>query len=247
MFNPSTEAEGQITFGHLVGIREVKPGRKLELLPYAGGSAEYIAVPQRTDVPFANPFQNGSAYLGNAGLDIKYRLTSNLTLDATVNPDFGQVEVDPAVINLTAFETRFAERRPFFIEGAEIFQFGDDAAQLLYSRRIGRAPQGSASSAAVYDLTPSATTILGAAKLSGKTSGGWSLGMLNAVTARERASWLDAQATESELEVEPLTQLHGGPREPRAERGADLRWSAAHGGPPRSLLVATGRQKLAVS
>ena len=90
-----------------------------------GGSAEYIAVPRSADVPFANPFQSGSDYFGNAGMDLKYRLTSNLTLDATINLDFGQVEVGPAVINLTAFETRFEERRPFFIEGAEIFEFGE--------------------------------------------------------------------------------------------------------------------------
>ena len=143
-------------------------------------------------------------------MDIKYRLTSNLTLDGTVNPDFGQVELDPAVINLTAFETRYDERRPFFVEGAEIFEFGERAPQILYSRRIGRAPQGSAPDEAIYDLTPGTTTILGAAKLTGKTANGWSLALLDAVTDREMASWRDDQNVEDRFEVEPLTNYFAG-------------------------------------
>src|SRR6185503_1960742 len=122
---------------------------------------------QNTQVNFNNPFRSGSDYFGNAGMDLKYKITSNLTFDGTVNPDFGQVEVDPAVINLTAFETRFQEKRPFFIEGADIFNFGEDAAQILYSRRIGRPPHGTAPGSAIYSLTPTATTILGAGKLTG--------------------------------------------------------------------------------
>ena len=105
-------------------------------------------------------------YATGFGGDVKFRLTSNFTLDATINPDFGQVEVDPAVLNLSAFETRYDERRPFFVEGAEIFRFGSMLArdaQLLYSRRIGRAPQGSVSSDAAYSETPQIATILGAA------------------------------------------------------------------------------------
>lgn len=210
VFKPKDEPDGQTNFGHLIGLSGIKPGRKLEFLPYAGGSAEYVAVPKNDDVSFGNPFRSGSDYFGNAGMDLKYGLTSNLTLDATVNPDFGQVEVDPAVINLTAFETRFEERRPFFVEGAEIFDFGEDAAQILYSRRIGRSPHGSAPSGAAYDLTPQATTILGAAKLTGKTASGWSLAALDAVTSREMASWRDDENNESELEVEPLTNYFAG-------------------------------------
>ena len=209
-FTPRTEPPGQHNFGHLVGIRGIKPGRRLELLPYLAGSAEYVAVPQNADVGFENPFRSGSDYFGNAGLDLKYRLTSNLTVDGTVNPDFGQVEVDPAVINLTAFETRFDERRPFFVEGAEIFEFGENAPQILYSRRIGRAPHGSAPNEAIYELTPRSTTILGAAKLTGKTANGWSLALLDAVTSQETASWRSESNVASETEVEPLTNYLAG-------------------------------------
>ena len=209
-FTSRTEPPGQHNFGHLVGIRGIKPGRKLELLPYLGGSAEYVAVPQNTDVGFEDPFRSGSDYFGNAGLDLKYGLTSNLTLDGTINPDFGQVEVDPAVINLTTFETRFDERRPFFVKGAEIFEFGENAPQILYSRRIGRAPHGSVPNEAIYNLTPRATTILGAAKLTGKTANGWSLALLDAVTSQEMASWRSVSNVESEIEVEPLTNYLAG-------------------------------------
>jgi hypothetical protein len=223
-FTPTTEPTGQITFGHLVGISGIRPGRKLELLPYAGGSAEYVDVAQSSEVSWENPFRSGSDYFGNAGLDLKYKVTSNLTLDGTVNPDFGQVEVDPAVINLTAFETRFEERRPFFVEGAEIFQFGDRGAQLFYSRRIGRPPRGSAPGAAVYDLTPNTTTILGAGKLTGKTANGWSLAVLEAVTSREHATWRDTANVERELEVEPLANYFAG----RARR--EMRGGQSHVG-----------------
>jgi hypothetical protein len=167
-YTQSTDPPGQHNFGHLVGIRGIRPGRKLELLPYAGGSAEYLDIPQSAEVSWANPFRSGSDYFANAGLDLKYKLTSNLTLDGTINPDFGQVELDPAVINLTAFETRFAERRPFFVEGAEIFEFGEAGSQLFYSRRVGRAPRGSAPSAAVYDQAPATTTISGPPSSAGR-------------------------------------------------------------------------------
>lgn len=217
-FTLKDQPQGKLTFGHLTGLRGIKPGRPLELLPYVGGSAEYTTVPRNSNASFDNPFRSGSDYFGNGGLDLKYRLTSNLTLDGTVNPDFGQVEVDPAVINLTAFETRFSERRPFFVEGAEIFEFGEDAPEILYSRRIGRQPHGTVPGEAVYDLTPSATTILGAAKLSGKSASGWSLAALNAVTAREQAYWRDIQDTEDRIEVEPLTNYFAG-RARREMRG----------------------------
>jgi hypothetical protein len=149
----------------------------------------------------------------DVGLDLKYRLASNVTLDATVNPDFGQVELDPSVINLTAFETRFDEARPFFVEGADIFGFSEGGPggstgrppQLLYSRRIGASPTGSAPSAAAYSDVASATTILGAAKVTGRTEGGWSLGMLEAVTDEETARYVDASQSSGEVVVEPRT------------------------------------------
>ena len=212
-FTPKLERGGVARYGHLSGIRGIGGGKKLELLPYIGMSAEYIPQSQSSDVIFENPFRSGSDYFGRAGLDMKYRLGSNLTMDATVNPDFGQVEVDPAVINLTAFETRFQERRPFFVEGAEIFEFGRGgpggstgrAPQIFYSRRIGRRPQGGVSSDAVYSDAPGATTIRGAAKITGKVSGGWSLGLLDAVTGAESAHYIDDGGLDGSSIIEPAT------------------------------------------
>ena len=148
------------------------------------------------------------------GVDVKYRLTPNLTLNATLNPDFGQVEVDPAEVNLSAFETQFGERRPFFTEGADIFDFGRGstgpgslARNVFYSRRVGRKPQiGAPTSRA--DL-PGQAAILGAAKLSGKT-GGWSLGVLDALTREERALWRDDEGAEQSGVAEPLTHYFVG-------------------------------------
>ena len=209
-FTPRSEPRGVARYGHLEGIEGIAQGRRLEILPFVTARAEYVQVPRSEVAPFANPFRGGSEYFGNAGLDLKYRVGTNLTLDATVNPDFGQVELDPAVINLTAFETRFAEKRPFFVEGAEIFRFGDTGgrpggteAQLVYSRRIGRTPQGSVPDEAEYSDIPGSTTILGAMKLSGKSAGGWSVGILNAVADRVRASWMDAEGRGQTAEVEP--------------------------------------------
>jgi hypothetical protein len=145
---------------------------------------------------------------------MKWGLSSNLTVSATVNPDFGQVEVDPAVVNLTAFETFFDEKRPFFLEGSQIFNnfgrggandywgFNNSEPQIFYSRRIGRAPQLAASGD--YVDAPTATTILGAAKLTGKTSGRWSLGLLQAITGEETAR-TSVGGLGSRAVVEPLT------------------------------------------
>ncbi|MEX0912834.1 MAG: DUF5916 domain-containing protein, partial [Gemmatimonadota bacterium] len=212
-FTPRSERGGVARFGHLVGIENIVQGKRLELLPYVGGRAEYTEIARNDGAQFANPYRSGSDYFGNAGLDLKYRVTSNVTLDATLNPDFGQVEVDPAVINLTAFETRFDEKRPFFIEGAEIFDFGTGGgggSQLLYSRRIGRTPQGSIPGSAVYSDAPGSTTILGALKLTGKTPSGWSLGALNAVTGEESASYITGASEHGEAIVEPLTNYFTG-------------------------------------
>ncbi|HNQ81978.1 MAG TPA: DUF5916 domain-containing protein, partial [Candidatus Aminicenantes bacterium] len=161
-----------------------------------------------------NPFETGRKASGNAGFDLKAGLKSNLTLDATVNPDFGQVEVDPASVNLTAYETYYEEKRPFFIEGASIFNdFGRGGIyfnaninwpnpKLFYSRRIGREPQGSPSGEGYVSL-PDRSTILGAAKLTGKI-GGWNVGFINALTSREYAD-IDLSGLRSREEVEPLS------------------------------------------
>ena len=197
-FTPREQPGGIPRFGHLAGLERIPTGKRLEVMPYAVTRAENV---ERG----ANPFREDREYGMDAGLDLKYRVTSNLTLDATVNPDFGQVEVDPAVVNLTAFETQFEERRPFFVEGAEIFRFGGDGTNLaFYSRRIGRPPTFVPQTQA-RDV-PDATRILGAVKLSGRTQGGWSIGVLDAVTRKETARFMAAGEEES-LTAEPLTNF----------------------------------------
>jgi len=195
-------------FVDLVGLEEVKPPPRLEVLPYITTRAEYLSHEA------ADPFNDGSRLGAGMGGDLKLGIGSNLTLDATVNPDFGQVEVDPAVVNLSDVETFFEERRPFFVEGASIFDFGYGGANdnwgfnwanpsFLYSRRIGRAPQGELPDDYDYSSVPGGSNILGAAKLSGKV-GNWSLGTLSAVTSRERAEFSVGQQRWQQ-EVEPLT------------------------------------------
>ena len=162
-------------FGELTGLRGLGSPRRLEVAPYVVTKN----VSRTRDTGF------GRAQTQTIGGDLKYGLTSNLTLDATVNPDFGQVEADPAVLNLTAFETFLAEQRPFFLEGTGIFSFAGEASRLFYSRRIGRAPQlaGFVTDPSA-DVAP-ATPILGAAKLSGRLATGTSVGSVLALTGRE--------------------------------------------------------------
>jgi hypothetical protein len=198
----------------LEGIEGIEAKRHLELMPYVVARSEFIE-PSALN----NPFNDGSRQFAATGLDIKYGLASNFTLNATINPDFGQVEVDPAVVNLSAFETFFEERRPFFIEGGQIFRnfgqlgsnnfwgFNRQEPNVFYTRRIGRQPQGSATGDFVD--RPTATTILGAAKLTGKTRGGWTLGLIEAVTGREYAERVQ-ENRRSRLEVEPLTNYFVG-------------------------------------
>jgi len=166
--------------GDLTGIDDIPAPRRLDVTPYA--------VAKNAPLPTAGGFDRDQSF--SAGADFKYGVTSNYTLDGTVNPDFGQVEADPAVLNLSAFETFFQEKRPFFLEGTGIYKFAVDCSQvncsgegLFYSRRIGRRPElsglyGDASS-------PTATTILGAGKLTGRSASGLTVGLLEAVTARE--------------------------------------------------------------
>ena len=218
-FTPKNEAAGIALFGHLEGLRVAAGEKRLEIAPYASGRLSYRSVvPGNPTVGFANPFVDESETTGGVGGDVKYRLTSNVTLDATLNPDFGQVELDPAVVNLTAFETRFDEKRPFFVEGAEILRFGTavqgnpegGAPQLVYSRRIGRAPQLTLPRTAVYSDVPETTTILGAAKLTGRTAGGWAFGLLEAVTQNESGIFIDASQANQEAVVEPLANYLAG-------------------------------------
>jgi hypothetical protein len=195
-------------FARLVGIKDIRPSRLVEFLPYTVGNAQFGSAEE------GNPFETGKKYMGNTGFDVKIGLKSNLTLDATVNPDFGQVEVDPAVINLSAYETYYSEKRPFFIEGSNIFnQFGWGGAtsfsslnwaspRFFYSRRIGRYPQGDVSMDG-YTNFPDRTTMLGAFKLTGKVNS-WKVGFINALTAREYAE-IDSDGQRFHEEVEPFS------------------------------------------
>lgn len=196
-------------FAKLLGIQGIRPGRHIEFLPYSVVQAQYS--PEES----GNPFETGNKYLGNAGFDLKIGLKSNLTLDTTLNPDFGQVEVDPAVINLSDYETYFSEKRPFFIEGSNIFdQFGQGGAtsnssinwsspSFFYSRRIGRTPQGYVEQDGYVNF-PDRSTIFGAFKLTGKVGEGWNVGFINALTAREYAE-IDSGGERFKEEVEPFS------------------------------------------
>jgi hypothetical protein len=204
-FTHKNERGGPPRYGHLTGLQGLKATKPLEVVPYLSGRADYRLVPQNAAVTFENPFRSGADYTAGYGADVQYRVSSNFTLNATINPDFGQTEVDPAVINLSAFETRLQENRSFFVEGADIFRFGGgDGGQILYSRRIGRAPQLGAPAGAAYTNLPDQATILGAAKLSGRTSKGWSIGLLEAVTSKEQAPYVDVAGLQREAVVEPL-------------------------------------------
>ena len=208
LWAPISRQDGALVskFGELRGLTGLTQARRMEVLPYS------VARITRAPGDVRNPFYRRNDPYGTVGADIKYGITSNLTLDLTINPDFGQVEADPGQVNLTAFETFFEERRPFFVEGSGIFNLrlsqgdGDDANELLfYSRRVGRAPQGFASAQGGYMDQDPQTTIIGAWKLSGKTASGWSVGLMNMVTAEEVADIVTGVGSELESSVEPLT------------------------------------------
>jgi hypothetical protein len=190
--------------GELHGLRDLRPGRRLEVLPYS------VARLTRAPGEAANPFHSANDPGVALGGDVRYGLTSELTLSATFNPDFGQVEADPSQVNLSGLESFFSEKRPFFLEGSNIFRFGigtDDGSGegLFYSRRIGRVPQRSVQAPSSYVSAPDVTRILGAGKVSGKTANGWTVGLLNAVTAPEEARIAAFDGTRTTTPVEPLT------------------------------------------
>ncbi len=196
-------------FGNLTGIKNIKLTHRIELLPYT------LSQLHTFQTSSGNPFTQGRDLQLDFGLDGKFGLTSDLTIDYTINPDFGQVEADPSEVNLTAFETFFKEKRPFFIEGKNIFEFplsfgggGMSQEKIFYSRRIGRKPHYYPQAADGFNFDyidlPEHTRILGAAKLSGKTQKGWSIGLLEAVTNNEQAS-ISNQGKKQKVTVEPLT------------------------------------------
>ncbi|MGH2567640.1 MAG: DUF5916 domain-containing protein, partial [Bacteroidota bacterium] len=191
-------------FGHLVGLQAISNPSNLEVIPYAVSSNRFL--------PISPSYPNGRDFAGNAGFDLKFR-PGWLTIDATINPDFGQVEADPAVLNLSTFETFYPEKRPFFIEGVQIFRFGtfgDPGAGpgMFYTRRLGRALDVSAPSGGYVFNEPRFATIFAAAKVSGKTSNGLSVGLMEAVTQEEHATVVDAQGRDADIVVEPLANYN---------------------------------------
>ncbi len=195
--------------GELQQMDGLQPARRLELMPYS--VARMTAAPPDP----GNPFFDAHDMKASLGADLRAGIGTNLTLTATVNPDFGQVEADPSVVNLSAFETFFPDKRPFFTEGSNLFSFNvgyDDGSgeSLFYSRRIGRVPQRGVGVTGGWVDAPDATTILGAAKLSGRLKSGWSVGLLDAATPRETAR-LAAPGREPWTEpVEPATNYFVG-------------------------------------
>ena len=188
--------------GRIDGVQVSDPSRRLEMVPYVVTSLH------RGPAVDGDPFFDGSAANGRMGVDLSYGLGAAFTLDATINPDFGQVEADPAVINLSAFETFFREQRPFFTEDARVFDFSlsGGSNQLFYSRRVGRSPQGRSPSGTAFSDAPDNATILGAAKLSGRTSSGLSIGALAAVTGNERGEALYTDGSTGNFLVEPRAE-----------------------------------------
>ena len=198
-------------FGHMDGLKKVKSKKQFDLTPYVVGSYKsYEKEP-------GNPFADGRDVGGRAGLDGKIGITNDMTLDFTVNPDFGQVEADPSVVNLTGFETFYEEKRPFFIEGKRITnmpisigsdEYGND--NLFYSRRIGRKPQAyPLLNENEYAKIPGFTKILGAVKLTGKTRDGLSVGFVSAVTDKETAE-VDSSGLRTRQVAEPFTSYFAG-------------------------------------
>jgi hypothetical protein len=193
-------------FGELHGIEGIKSQRPMELYPYVVGKHQRFAKEE------GNPFATGVLSSLSGGLDGKIGVTSDLTLDFTINPDFGQVEADPSEVNLTAFETFFVEKRPFFIEGKNILNFQVTSGNgnfswdnLFYSRRVGRPPQYQPDSGDnEYVDIPESTNIIGAFKLTGKTKKGLSLAALESLTAKENAA-IDYLGQRRAQTVEPLT------------------------------------------
>lgn len=189
------------SFGELHGMKNLPKSHGVEFLPYTMGKfMQYPEIP-------GSPYQTGEDWSGNVGLDAKVSV-SDFTLDMTINPDYGQVELDPSVMNLTTYETFYDEKRPFFLEGKYIFDFGNGTDNMFYTRRIGSSPSlrpmMRAQDSIFYTETPGNVPILGAVKLTGTTSNGLSVGLVESVTGRT-TSRVTRNQSESEEVVEPLT------------------------------------------
>ncbi len=206
-FIPKNESGIISRYGHLEGLKNLPDLKQIELLPFTVLKQNYE--------PERGAFPRREKFTGNAGLDLRYGLSKNFTLDATINPDFGQVEADPAVLNLSTFETFYPEKRPFFIDGTQIIRFstfgGDFGPGMFYSRRIGRAispgelrvPAGGR-----IDDIPEQATILGAVKISGRTNDGLSIGVLQAFTQEEKGTVVDSAGASTDQVVEPFAHYN---------------------------------------
>ncbi len=208
VYTPKNSSGFVSRFPELQGLENLRRSNSIEITPYVTSKAKYLQHDAN------DPFNDGSSFSGDAGGDLRMSVGSKLKLNATVNPDFGQVEVDPAVVNLSDVESFFQEKRPFFVEGIQNFRFGNEGSNsywnfnwpepmFFYSRRIGRAPQGSTPDTTFADV-PLGTSILGAAKLTGKLGERWNFGTLHALTASEQAK-IAFGPERWKQEVEPLT------------------------------------------
>ncbi|WP_162555854.1 DUF5916 domain-containing protein [Reichenbachiella versicolor] len=194
-------------FGELRGIKGIKPQKQLEVQPYIVTQLDTYEKEE------GNPFlESGQEFKVNAGIDAKFGITSDITLDLTVNPDFGQVEADPSVVNLSAFEQFFREQRPFFLESNNLFDFPTSGGpnNLFYSRRIGRSAQGSVGDDIEFESRTPPTRILSAGKLTGKNSKGFSWGFLTSLTNTVQLETRDTLGQDSKQKVEPLTLYNSG-------------------------------------
>ncbi|MHC1704300.1 MAG: DUF5916 domain-containing protein [Tenuifilaceae bacterium] len=234
------DASGWVhNFGEINGLKGLTPKRQIEIAPYVVTKTESF------EQEAGNPFMTGKRNGLNAGIDAKIGITNNFTLDLTVNPDFGQVEADPSVVNLSAFETYFPEKRPFFVAGSNLFSFnlvsgdGDQASEnLFYSRRIGRSPQlypdlGDTEFAEI----PSNTTILGAAKVSGRNNNGLSVGIMESLTSSSYAKIDNSGVRRNEI-VEPMTNYFVGTLKKEFNKGNTI---------INSIFTSTNRQITNVS
>jgi hypothetical protein len=225
-FRRRNASGGPAFYGHLEGISIANRPRQLELLPYVVSKGQFkYASP-------GDPYHDKSDMKVSAGGDLKYLLTSNLTLDATFNPDFGQVEVDPATVNLSAYETFYDEKRPFFVAGRSAFSFGGfscyfcsnvSSLSVFYSRRIGRPPQLNpyVGDRARYADAPDNATILGAAKITGRTKSGYTVGFLDALANSETSHYVTtAGGPQLTQEVEPLSNYFVGRVKKEFNQGA---------------------------
>jgi hypothetical protein len=234
-------------FGVVDGIEHVQTGRRLELLPYVIGGVDV------EPIEAGDSLRDHVGAARNVGVDARYGLGHAFTLSATANPDFGQVEADPSQVNLGPSELFFAEKRPFFLESVDLFKLAigngsaltDGAEGVFYSRRIGAVP-APPDMDTQFAGTPSAATIYGAAKLTGKTKSGWSVGVLDAVTGEESTAVVDAAGQRAEPVVAPMTNFALA-RVKRDFRGGETSIGASASAVDRALagtpLVATMRDQ----